>query len=59
MLFYPDLRSVFYHRCGKIGKVLGIFLPPQKCLYIRTKREDIDDGLVVSHGHSTEINAKK
>lgn len=59
MLFYPDYRSVFYHRCGKIGKVLGIFFPPQRCLYIRTKRENIGGGLIVSHGHSTEINAKK
>ena len=59
MLFYPEFCSIFYHRNGKIGKVLSIFCPPQRCLYIRASRENLGGGLVVKHGHSTEINARK
>ncbi|MCH5308512.1 MAG: hypothetical protein J1E58_01535 [Prevotella sp.] len=37
---------------------MNIYLPGQNCLYIRTAKDNIGGGICVSHGHSTEINAK-
>ena len=35
---------------------MNIYLPGQKCLYIRTVQ--LGGGICINHGHSTEINAK-
>ena len=35
---------------------MNLYLPGQKCLYIRTAQ--IGGGICVNHGHSTEINAR-
>lgn len=60
MLWLPEYRSVFLMRCGKMGKVLQ-YLPllPQITLYIRTLSKNIEGGMVISHGHSVEINASR
>lgn len=60
MLWLPEYRSVFLMRCGKMGKVLQ-YLPllPQITLYIRTLSKNIEGGIVISHGHSVEINASR
>ncbi len=56
MLWLPEYRSVFLMRCGKMGKVLQ-YLPllPQITLYIRTLSKNIEGGMVISHGHSVEM----
>ena len=36
IIWLPEYRSVFYRRAGIIGKLMNIYLPGQKCLYIRT-----------------------
>lgn len=56
IVWLPEYRSVFYRRARLVGKVMSLYLPKQKCLYIRTLQ--IGGGMCVSHGHSTEINAK-
>ena len=58
-LTLPEYRSVFYRRVGLLGRIMSIYCWPQKCLYIRTLGSCIGGGLVINHGHSTEINAKK
>lgn len=55
IVFLPEYRSVFYRRCGLAGKLMNIYFPGQKQLYIRTNQ--IGGGLCINHGHSTEINA--
>ena len=57
IIWLPEYRSVFYKRVGIVGKLMSVYLPGQRSLYIRTKQ--IGGGICVSHGHSTEINAKR
>lgn len=38
LVWLPEYRSVFYRRAGVLGKVMNIYLPGQKCLYIRTSK---------------------
>ena len=56
IVWLPEYRSVFYRRAKLLGKVMNIYLPGQKCLYIRTLQ--IGGGICINHGHSTEVNAK-
>ena len=56
IVWLPEYRSVFYRRTGYIGKLMNLYLPGQKCLYIRTTQ--IGGGMCINHGHSTEVNAK-
>lgn len=53
----PEYRSVFYMRIrGYLGAILSLFAKPQLCLTI--ERCKIECGLVIQHGHSTQINPK-
>lgn len=56
IVWLPEYRSVFYKRAGRVGRLMNLYLPGQKCLYIRTRQ--IGGGICVNHGHSTEVNAK-
>ena len=57
MTFYPEYRSLFYHRLGWIGKILYPLCRPMPTLYIYTK--DIGPGLFIQHGFATIISAEK
>lgn len=62
MLWLPEYRSVFYMRCGKMGKIMQYLPPPllhQNTLYIRMLSKNIGGGMVINHGHSVEINASR
>lgn len=54
---YKEFRSVVYKRLGKCRILTCSFLKGQDCLYICT--HDIGGGLIIQHGFSTIINAKK
>lgn len=54
---YKEFRSVIYKRLGKCRVLTNTFLKGQDCLYICTN--DIGGGLIIQHGFSTIINAKK
>lgn len=54
---YKEFRSVVYRRLGKCRFLTCGFLKGQDCLYICTR--DIGGGLIIQHGFSTIINAKK
>lgn len=54
---YKEFRSVVYKRLGKIWILTSWIIKGQDCLYICTK--DIEGGLIIQHGFSTIINAKK
>ena len=56
IVFLPEYRSVFYRRSRYLSRLMNLYLPGQKCLYIRTMQ--LGGGICVNHGHSTEINAK-
>jgi len=36
IIYLPEYRSVFYYRCGIWGRVVNLYLPIQKQLYIKT-----------------------
>lgn len=54
---YKEFRSVVYKRLGKCRILTCWLLKGQDCLYICTN--DIGGGLIIQHGFSTIINAKK
>lgn len=54
---YKEFRSVVYKRLGKCRILTCWLIKGQNCLYICTN--DIGGGLIVQHGFSTIINAKK
>lgn len=58
MLWIPEYRKVFNHRIGFYSLPLRLILPQMSTLYIRTPRKNIGGGICITHGHSTEINAK-
>jgi serine O-acetyltransferase len=57
MTYYPEYRSLFYHRIGWAGRALHVFCKPLSSLYIYT--QDIGPGLFIQHGFATGIGAKK
>ena len=57
MTFYPEYRSLFYHRLGWVGKILSPLCRPMPTLYIYTK--DIGPGLFIQHGFATIISARE
>lgn len=56
-LWLPEYRSLFYKRAGLLGHLMSVYLPGQRCLYIRTDRHKIGGGISLNHAHSTEVNA--
>ena len=57
MTYYPEYRSLFYHRLGWIGKMLYFLCRPMSTLYIYSN--DIGPGLFIQHGFATIISAEK
>lgn len=56
MVYYPQFRSLFYHRINLVGKILSFFYRPLTNLYIFT--QNIGSGLFIQHGFATIISAK-
>lgn len=57
MTEYREFRNVCYYRMGKIQYMLRWMCPPLDSLYIHC--HDIGGGLLIQHGFSTIITAKK
>ena len=57
VIAYPEYRNLFYKRSGVLGRIMNFYLPGEKTFYIRTNPKKIGGGLLVKHGHSTELNA--
>ncbi len=56
-LRWPEFRSLFYHRVGRMSLFL-YYLPPRKELHIWTPNNRLGGGLYIGHGWGTVINAK-
>lgn len=56
LLCYPEFRSLFYHRIGKIKSLVCRYLPGRTNLYLQTKK--IGGGFYIGHGWGTVVNAK-
>lgn len=52
-----EFRNVFYYRIGPLAQFASAFLRENQTLHIMTK--EIGRGLIVVHGDSTYINAKR
>lgn len=57
IIAYPEYRNLFYKRSGRLGRVMNFYLPGERTLFLKTKTEKIGGGLLIKHGHSTELNA--
>ncbi|SFA60413.1 serine O-acetyltransferase [Pedobacter suwonensis] len=55
----PEYRSVFYYRIGKISKLFSFLANGRESLYFDTPSSEIGKGLIIQHGFSTIVNAKK
>lgn len=59
ILRYPEFRSLFYHRIGKMRSLICKYLPGRTNLYFHTPSIFIGGGFYVGHGWGTVINASK
>jgi serine O-acetyltransferase len=60
MLFNKEYRNIFLLRQPLIlKKIMGIIFNPLSSFYVVTSSQNIGKGLLVIHGFSTIINAKK
>lgn len=59
MLMFPEFRSVFYWRLGKVAKHLFWYLPGRTNLEIFTSSSRVEGGFYVGHGWGTVVNAKQ
>lgn len=57
VIAYPEYRNLFYKRSSTLGRIMNFYLPGEKTFFIRTNPKKIGGGLLVKHGHSTELNA--
>lgn len=57
LLKNKEFRNIFYYRIGDLAVFATVFLRGNPTLHIMTK--EIGSGLIVLHGDSTYINAKK
>lgn len=59
LTFVKEYRSVLYFRLGKISKLISIFAPGEKMLFMASQdSKKVGLGIVIHHGHSTRIGAK-
>lgn len=56
IICYPEFRSLFYHRIGRIKSFLCRYLPGRTNLFLQTK--NIGGGFYIGHGWGTVVNAK-
>ena len=59
LMIYPELRSVFYWRLGKIAKFIFFWIPGRTNLYLFTNPQNVEGGFYVGHGWGTVVNAKR
>ena len=59
LMVYPELRSVFYWRIGKLAKFFFFWMPGRSNLHLVTKPRHVGGGFYVGHGWGTVVNAKQ
>lgn len=57
LIKHKEFRNIFYYRIGPVSVLANLFLKENSSLHIMTK--EIGPGLIIAHGDSTYINAKK
>lgn len=57
MMSYPELRSIFYWRLGKLAKFIFFWLPGRTNLFLFTDSKNVEGGFFVVHGWGTVVNA--
>ena len=58
-MVFPELRSVFYWRLGKLAKYVFFWMPGRTNLYLMTPSTCVGGGFYVGHGWGTVVNAKR
>lgn len=58
-MIYPELRSVFYWRMGKIAKFFFFWMPGRANLHLFTNPRQVGGGFYVGHGWGTVVNAQR
>lgn len=59
MMVYPELRSIFYWRLGKLAKYLFFWMPGRANLHLFTNPRKVEGGFYVGHGWGTVVNAQR
>lgn len=59
LMVYPELRSVFYWRIGKLAKFFFFWMPGRANLHLVTNPNNVGGGFYVGHGWGTVVNAKR
>lgn len=59
LMNYPELRSVFYWRLGKLAKFFFFWMPGRANLHLVTKPCNVGGGFYVGHGWGTVVNAQR
>lgn len=59
LMVYPELRSVFYWRIGKLAKFFFFWMPGRANLHLVTNPCNVGGGFYVGHGWGTIVNAKR
>lgn len=59
MIVYPEFRSVFYWRLGKLARFLFFWMPGRNNLYLVTNPRNVGGGFYVGHGWGTVVNAQR
>lgn len=58
LLKYPEFRSLFYHRIGKLS-VICRYLPGRTNLYLQTPSCRMGGAFYIGHGWGTVVNARE
>ena len=58
MMVYPEFRSVFYWRLGKLARIIFFWMPGRSNLYLVTNPRFVGGGFYVGHGWGTVVNAQ-
>lgn len=53
---YPEFRSLFYHRIGKISIIIRWLYKPQS--HLAMDCPNIGEGLFIQHGYCTDLSAR-
>lgn len=58
LLKFKEFRNLYYHRMGKLSKVMGFYMPGRNTLFLSTPSERIGGGFYIGHGWGTVVNAQ-
>lgn len=59
LLHLKEYRTLVYHRLGRLGTLLSVFVPPMPtCFLTGIMSKNIGAGLVIQHGHSMRLGAQ-